>query len=820
MATSTSNHSHGIVNILHTLNANQRQAVTSPPISKLQIIAGPGTGKTKVLTSRVAFLLLEGKIPAEDIIVTTFTKKAANEMIERLTNMLPDINLDKLKIGTFHSICFKLIMKHGGKLGLSGFTIADERDKDFYIKEMLSELTSIEVSSFSPHDMNQFKGKKSFPKYHDLSPKIVSSQISHLKSKGITWDKYSKEKEYNACLDLFYTKYQNKLLRNKVLDFDDCLLACHELISKFPLTNIQHILVDEFQDTNEIQLQLMYKLSSNVTIVGDPDQCIYSFRNAQVINFQKMIDHYQGKQQSVDIITLDNNYRSTHDILGFSETIMKQEQDRKTKQLISQHAKTFGSPVYAQLASDIQESKWVVSQITTLLSLPNQLLHPQDMAILVRSAYQTRVIETELNRQGIPYHMIRGRAFWDRKEVVVMMDYLRIIANENDRVAILRTINYPKRGIGEKTLEKIDEFLRLVDSNSTVYEKLLTISEVKLSTKVKSNVNVYLKFISQAKEKLQAIGDDETKLVGLFDFISKESGLIKELETPTEIENIDEIKKVIGQFVPPPQDEDVPYRNILGQFLDSIGLNETIEEQQQHSNHPKYKGRVSISTIHGAKGLEWPIVFVPGLSEGLLPSNMALRDNEVTSINEERRCLYVAVTRAKLLLYISWYVESETDDNEQSWRMKISEPSRFINFIKNKGNVVSGFSQDSLKTLYEMLGKSYPSEFDFNKFHQAYLAKIESIISNFDGSRRRRRSNEFEDFTNIGFTEATNIHNRKKNTINHFLNRKAPRIHPLMKPSVNNKAPAYIPTRTGISLGTKPRSKAPPYIPNRSKKIP
>ncbi|EGW31421.1 uncharacterized protein SPAPADRAFT_51438 [Spathaspora passalidarum NRRL Y-27907] len=852
MTTSTPLQMHPTLDqLLSTLNTNQHQAVTAHPFSKLQIIAGPGTGKTKVITSRVAYLLLDAKIPPENIIVTTFTKKAANEMIERLRTMLDNMNLDKLMIGTFHSICFRLIMRYGKPLGLSGFGIADERDKEFYVKEILNELNAEERELFSGREGEKFKGGGKTSLEPVLIPGPVISLISSLKSQGITSDQYSQSPSKDKCLSLLYSHYQSKLQENRVLDFDDCLLKCHELVSKFPLTNIEHVLVDEFQDTNEIQLQLMYKFGTNVTIVGDPDQSIYAFRNAQVINFQKMIDYYQRQNQQCSIITLDHNYRSTNDILIFSESVMKQEKERKSKQLVSQHTNDFGSPIYAQLKSEYQEAKWIALQITTLLSLPTTPIHPQDIAILVRSAYQTRVIETELNSNGIPYHMIRGKAFWSRKEVTVMMDYLRIIANENDRVAVLRTINYPKRGIGEKTLEKIDEYLKL-DVNHSVYEKLRFAVQggVNLSSKVQSNISKYLNTIQQAKEKLDALRDDHTKLPELFDFITSEFELTKEWE-PSQVENINEIKKLLSEFTPPSPDDDIPPKNILGQFIDSMGLNEAVEEQKQ-SRHAHYKGQVALSTIHGAKGLEWPVVFVPGLSDGLLPSIMAIKANTQEAIDEERRCLYVALTRAKLLLYVSWYVEDGDKEERQSWRMQVTDPSRFIEFIKNKDKktgLVHIFRQkDKVKSLYEILGKRCP-DFDLDEFNTVYKEKMNSILNPFNPKGIVDGCDNGAD-KKVGFQSASDVIHTTQNKKQKFEpgnesvtnklggtqphrkglygNLTKDKIKPMLrktgtqlisKPS-NNKAPPYVPSRRpGSSLGTK-RVSGPlalPSIANRGK---
>ncbi|KAM9887639.1 hypothetical protein OXX79_013479, partial [Metschnikowia pulcherrima] len=294
----------------------------------------------------------------------------------------------------------------------------------------------------------QFKARNETSKYRGFDEKKLRRHISKAKSSGLFPETYDAQRDKNSLISIVYQAYQNELISNRVLDFDDCLLYCYKIVSTFPVLEfVQHTLVDEFQDTNEIQLQLMYhfakghrtdpELQHNVTIVGDPDQSIYAFRDAQAVNFDKMRSHYAKiPGRNCEVITLDENYRSTSDILHISETVMRQQSGRVVKNLTSQHSKSF-KPVQAVLESNEEEAKWIAHQIECLQGLPQDIFTLSDMAILVRSAYQTRAIETELTKRKIPYFMVRGKAFWDRKEVVAILDYLRCVAKRKRQIGVL-----------------------------------------------------------------------------------------------------------------------------------------------------------------------------------------------------------------------------------------------------------------------------------------------------------------------------------------------------------------------------------------------
>ncbi|CAK7897531.1 hypothetical protein CAAN1_15S01178 [[Candida] anglica] len=715
--------------ILGGLNKAQREAVTAPGQGRLQIIAGPGTGKTKVLVSRVAYLLIQEKIDPQCIIVTTFTKKAAAEMIQRLSEILKDspVDLSKLIIGTFHSICFRIIMAYGKLIGVTNnYKIADERDSNQILQETFHRET------FIGKDAEMYKTSNS-----QFDVRAIKRKLSSLKAKGVTPDTYAQDepKKWNRFIRKVYTCYQERLSDNKLLDFDDCLLTCFELISKHPVMSfIKHVLVDEFQDTNEIQLQLMYQLAqNNVTVVGDPDQSIYAFRDAQATNFQSMRQYYP----SINIISLTENYRSTSDILNISERIMSQQRDGRVSKLLNSQMRQSFAPVYHLLPSQEQEARWISYQVELLMNLPNHPFKPNDIAILFRSGYQTRIVENELVRRNISYTMVRGKAFWDRKEVLSILYYLRVVASEHDRIAYLKTINFPKRGLGLKTVDEIEELLS-ANKDYSIHEVLKMISESriqsKLSTKNKSELGKYLDIVETCRVLQSNEGDSQNTMMSLFTKLYELSGLKNEFkEVEGADSNILEVQRQLCEFVPiddklpvyPEEgvtDEDT--RNLLERFIQSIGLYEADNEDSKS----KKETSISLSTIHGSKGLEWPIVFVPGLSEGILPAKFALDSGGEDSVNEERRCFYVATTRAKLLLYISAF----TEDRERWGRQPISEESRFIRPVCSKlpSSQIAIESFESMKELYEIRNGNIPIELkkSLQTFKQGMELKLKAHL--------------------------------------------------------------------------------------------
>lgn len=835
---------------LDGLNENQKQAVTAPANGRLQIIAGPGTGKTKVLTSRVAYLLLVEKIKPEHIIVTTFTKKAANELVERLESLLKahiEINVSNLLVGTFHSLCYRIIKKFGSKIGVNGYSVADERDKDHLLREILEKDLPGEVIKYirgAPiEETIILRSNKQNEKHHGIDLYKLKRQISRLKSQGLLPESYQNVQKYNKCLHLIYTAYQLKLIEEGKLDFDDCLLTCYNLVTKYPVLHfVKHVLVDEFQDTNDIQLRLMYqfatgsvinpKFQNNVTIVGDPDQSIYAFRDAQSKNFAIMLEHYGKLNLPCTVIALNQNYRSTKDILQISENLMRQQESRQVKDLVSQFKDSI-KPVYKCLKSATQEAKWIVYQIEFLLALPNSVFKPKDIAILFRAAFQTRAVETELARRKIPYFMIRGKAFWERQEVVAIIDYLRVCGDEDDRISISRTLNFPKRGLGAKTLESIDDLImKGKRSGSSAFQVLKALSidklpDLKLPLRTSNSVAKYVQMIEKAKEILQKIEPSNTDrdrcafALRLFEVVYEESGLKAEyLKDEERSLNIEEVREQFCQFQFQDEtiigniddDQDADDRNFIVQFVQSIGLYATDDKEDEKLNSPK----VSLSTIHGAKGLEWPVVFVPGLSEGLLPAGFAMFSSDSNALDEERRCFYVACTRAQLLLYVSAYKESGSSN---SWKRSIDCESRFVTRLAELK--VFDEVQPALKNMngYKQLCSLLEIKYDnsvekqLEQLFHAYIKnwKMYSTNETFDPTTLP------ENAMSVGFAKALCL-SQDLNSKRRKLEFKAPAV--VSKPKViaiddNLDDDAIV---VLLTVPAPKKNKAPPYIPMRKLK--
>ncbi|KAL6453078.1 SRS2 ATP-dependent DNA helicase SRS2 [Candida maltosa Xu316] len=845
--------SHDIIlsKILDPLNENQKIAVTSRPDDRLQIIAGPGTGKTKVLVSRVAYLLLVEKIRPDNMIVTTFTKKAAMEMIHRLDQLLEGTNIqtDKLIIGTFHSICYRIIRRYGKVLGLEKYTIADEKDKTQIMQKMLEGLTQDELREFQkcPSSSRDFlKSNKSNTKYHGLDiPKIIR-EISSLKSKAMSPELYVKQYSHNKALAFLYEKYQSTLAELQKVDFDDCLMKCYLLVSKYPVLNyIKHVLVDEFQDTNEIQLQLMYRFAQghisdpkyqhNVTIVGDPDQSIYAFRDAQSFNFNKMEKYYEEKLNlPTTKVSLDENYRSTADILQLSEKLMRQQSGRHLKNLKSQ-LETSIKPVYSCLDSPQEEARWITYQIQHLLALPGSPIKCKDIAVLFRAAYQTRALESELVRRKIPYRMIRGKAFWDRKEVVAIMDYLRVCGDPNDQISVIRTLNYPKRGLGAKTLDGVGERIRQRAKNGETVHDILrsfangTDPDFKLSKKIRENLIDYVAMIDEVQsmlELLETSEDTQSVANNLFNIVFTKSSLSQEyLKENDRVLNVQEVGKQFTEFVPrddtlpdyiDAEEEDLAEddRNFIAKFIDSIGLYETDDDNDTKGDSQG----VSLSTIHGSKGLEWPVVFVPGLSEGILPAGFAVRNSLSATeleeaLNEERRCFYVATTRAKTLLYISSYIEV---DSGYSYGNKAVSESIFVTTLKNQmaDHQLAFANIKTLEGLYKLLGKELEDkDIPVSQFYQNYVKRFGSYIAgSFKNSLSKKKVDESSttDLVSLygGFQTAHSAPQPKVNKRQYVFVSKSEKPSPYIR-TKSSKAPAYIPDRPRAKKKAKLDTKTP-----------
>ncbi|KAK0103022.1 hypothetical protein ONS96_005635 [Cadophora gregata f. sp. sojae] len=633
--------------LLTNLNQSQQAAVSSFA-DTLAILAGPGSGKTHTLTSRTAWLLAQGLQPW-NIIVATFTVKAAREMKERIGKLIGNGTESKLILGTFHSIARRYLARYGHLIDIKkDFGIADSADSLAIIKRIVKR-----------HDFM-------------IDAKVARSRISGLKartsvdhpiSRSKSGAKHVEEQEFEKC----YAEYEEALRRSNLLDYDDLLLRCVDLLRNHPscVSNVEAVLIDEFQDTNLVQFDLMRLFAAHrkrITIVGDPDQSIYGFRAAEIKNYKRMLRQYPDTVT----IALEENYRSSGAILLTSLNVIEQDSSRVAKSLLATH--TVGTrPVLRRLAGAHKEAQWIVTEIQRVRGMTGDLLDLNDFAVLLRSSALSRLIETALGKAGIAYRMVGGLRFYDRVEIKTVLDYLRVINQPDNNDALARIINTPSRRIGEATIKDLLE--EADQSKITLWTLVLGIvqgkrtAKTKLKNKVEQNLTGFVNIILTGRSKLAASGDERLSISGLINFVLTKTNYerwleehqgdvhkarwdnVQELITQaTDFENIisygyeDEALPEVDGLK---QDEDAA---TLSRFLANVAL---ASEVKSDDTKGAPTAQVTISTIHAAKGLEWPVVFIPATYQGSIPHSRA------EDTNEERRLLYVAMTRAKALLYMS-----------------------------------------------------------------------------------------------------------------------------------------------------------------------
>ena len=636
---------------LKTLNKEQKEAVETIDGPCL-VIAGAGSGKTKVLTTRVAHLINSG-ISGSNILAITFTNKAAKEMRERLNILSPD---NYVFVGTFHSFGLRVIKENYNKLGLmNNFTIIDSDDVTSIIKKIMKDL-NIDVKEVSP---NYIKNRISFIKNEMLTDSQVDNLFLTFQDKHVA---------------NIYHKYQDVLKRNNTIDFDDLLklpvelfMNNDEILDKYQ-ERFRYILVDEYQDTNEVQYKMIKLLAEkyrNIFCVGDQNQNIYSFRYANyknIVNFNK--DYKEAK-----VITLNQNYRSTVTILKAANDVIKNNKERANVELFSD----LGDGVklkYLRGHDDKQEMNLVCEEISNLLE---QGYKRSDIAIFYRTNGQSRVVEEAMVRRNIPYKVVGSFFFYKRKEIKDLITYLKLISNPHDDSALERVINEPKRGIGPKVLGNIHA--KADELNVSMFDAISSGKELAFKEMIEDCI----------KKK------DELNLTELIDYVLDVSGMKKSLEedktleSDLRIENLMEFRSITEG-----------YQNQTGtvnleDFLDEISLVADVEE------HKDEKDVITLMTIHSAKGLEFKVVFIVGLEEGLMPHAMSLEEH---GEEEERRLMYVAITRAKERLYLTNAKRRMLYGQTQS-----NPPSRFIDEInkaliekiedKENSNTQSIFNKDS-----------------------------------------------------------------------------------------------------------------------------
>lgn len=608
-------------NMLDKLNERQKEAVlaTEGPVL---VLAGAGSGKTTVLVNRIAYMISEKHIRPWNILAITFTNKAAREMKDRIERLLGDTAKD-MWIGTFHSVCVRILRSCIDLLGYSrDFVIYDTADTKTVMKECLREL-----------DIDE----KSFPVRNVLS--IISNAKNDLMDAATFENVYKSDYRMSIIAKIYY-RYQTKLRKNNAVDFDDIILNTVKILSENPdvLSKYQdkfrYILVDEYQDTNNSQyllINLLAQANRNLCVVGDDDQSIYKFRGANIGNILNFEDDYSEVQK----ITLDQNYRSTQNILDAANSVISNNKGRMGKSLWTSNGD--GNRVYVYTGTnEYDEARYIARQIKKHFDEQGSF---SDCAILYRTNAQSRVIEEMLMRESVPYKVLSGLRFYDRKEIKDIIAYLRVVYNPNDDVSLARIINEPKRKIGNATLEKARNIAR--EKETSLYD---VISHADDYPEFKTAIKKLLSFseIIQSLIKLK----DTVTIEELTGRILNDTGYMPALvtedttESKTRIENLGEFISVITEF-----EKNEETGNTLGEFLENISLVSDIDGYDENEDS------AVLMTIHSAKGLEFPIVFLSGLEEGLFPGMRSMESDD--DIEEERRLCYVAITRAKEQLYIT-----------------------------------------------------------------------------------------------------------------------------------------------------------------------
>ncbi|KAH6605711.1 dna helicase ii atp-dependent dna helicase [Trichoderma cornu-damae] len=684
--------------ILRSLNAAQRRAVTSNA-STVAILAGPGSGKTHTLTSRVVWLVQQTGYQPSDIVVATFTVKAAREMKERIGKALGPECEKKIVLGTFHSIARRYLGAYGKTIGLdSKFGIADDGDSRAIVQRICKR-----------HDWT-------------IDPGFARSWISKKKARGHAMHAASAKKQpENPSLIECHREYQEHLERSNLLDYDDLLVRCVELLKAYPacVSNIQAVLIDEYQDTNGIQYDLMKLFAQarqRITIVGDPDQSIYGWRSAEIRNLYRLLRDYP----ETDEISLEENYRSSRSILDVSLTVIQQDKKRYQKVLLPVHTKG-ARPVLRKLKSSAAEGDWIVSEIKRAVTMFGDMLTYEDVAILLRSASLSRQIESALGKAGLAYRMIGGHKFYERKEIKILLDYLRAVYQPDNNDCIARIINVPRRGIGETTVKRLVEeaeqqgmsLWSLLRRHCHGGRKAATKILPKMEQKINGELMRLILNLQNQAEKITE-GSQQT-LVSLVEKLLSQLDFKQYLasEYPEDHEqrwqNVQEFLSLANDFVRDsanaddellPEIDNVDQAkadSILGRFLANVAL---ASDAQRDGEGAERRSVITLSTIHAAKGLEWPVVFVPAVYAGSIPHSRA------EDLDEERRLLYVAMTRAQVLLYLSCPLYGS-----QGMSNKV-ELSPFVSAIASTAFAKQGatFDRPVLEGAAKILGRELPSE--------------------------------------------------------------------------------------------------------------
>lgn len=630
--------------IYDTLNEQQQEAVfcTEGP---LLLLAGAGSGKTRVLTHRIAYLMDQGVNPYH-IMAITFTNKAAKEMRERVDDLV-GFGAEHIWVSTFHSTCVRILRRHIDKLGYgNSFTIYDADDQKSLIKQICK----------------QYKiDTKMMPE------RRIINEISSAKDEFMTPSEYETRHQYDfkkKKIAQIYKEYQKQLKANNALDFDDLIFKTVELFQFHPEVldyyqeRFRYIMVDEYQDTNTIQFQLVSMLArkyQNLCVVGDDDQSIYKFRGANVKN----ILNFENVFPEAVTIKLEQNYRSTKNILNAANEVIKHNKGRKTKKLWTENEE--GDLIeFHQYGTEYEEARKIIHEIE---DLSKEGYDYKNMAILYRTNAQSRVFEESFMIKNIPYRIVGGTNFYQRKEVKDILSYLKVVDNGLDDLAVRRIINVPRRGIGAATIEKINVYA--VEHNVSFLDACFSSDSIDTLGNAKKKINGFADLIREFRRKMQ-----EGSLEELFKYITDETGYIANLkaeeteEAEGRIENINELLNKVVTY------EQEAEEASLSELLEEIALVADIDNLEDSDN------RVVLMTLHSAKGLEFPYVFICGMEDGIFPSYMTVMSEDNDDMEEERRLCYVGITRAKKKLYLS-----AAKRRMMQGRTQFNKVSRFIDEI-------------------------------------------------------------------------------------------------------------------------------------------
>jgi DNA helicase-2/ATP-dependent DNA helicase PcrA len=671
--------------LLDNLNPQQLQAVTAGE-GQILVLAGPGSGKTRVLTRRLAYLIDHEGVPAYDIIAVTFTNKAAREMENRVVNLV-QCNLEGIWLGTFHAMCARLLRRESALLPFkSNFVIFDENDQQSLVKRAMREFKIDE-------------------KVH--RPAAILAGISAAKN-DLTLPKDMPSRSYREeVVARVYSRYQELLQLNNAVDFDDLLFYATRLLQENPSVRekyahrFRHVLVDEFQDTNLAQYELLKQLCSyhkNIFVVGDEDQSIYRWRGADYRNVLRFEKDFPRCEK----ILLEQNYRSTQVILDAARGVIDQNRNRTPKHLFSDRGGG-NKIVQYSAANDTAEAAYVVDTIAQYLG--SKKAKASDFAVMYRTNAQSRLIEEAFMHAGLPYRLVGAQRFYGRREVKDMIAFLRLVENPTDEVSLLRIMSVPPRGIGEKTMLALQ---------TIAFQSGLSAGEVLIDLGQKGEASAYWAAIGRSAGLLADFGAqlagwtaarDQLSLVALFDKIISDIGYEAYVNDKSEEgndrwENVLELRRLAEDF----QDRGLP------EFLQNLALVSDQDTLPENDNEKEYSGWVTLLTLHAAKGLEFKQVFIIGLDEGILPHSRSRDDPE--EMAEERRLFYVGLTRAKDQLYL---VRAEKRNTYGD--VEYGKPSRFLEDIADNLTMHMGQRSRSRR-------ETYQSDFSWSKPNQSSSRRV------------------------------------------------------------------------------------------------